>query len=108
MAMFEDILLESGHKIKTKSKYYTVVGLLLNGAVLSAMVLYPLIYPEALPRAMMTMMLTAPPPPAPVHPVRVVSEILNNQLTFTKIPHDIKMVKEDAAPPPTGIGVAGM
>ncbi|HSY02769.1 MAG TPA: energy transducer TonB, partial [Acidobacteriaceae bacterium] len=25
-----------------------------------------------------------------------------------KIPHDIKMVKEDAAPPPSGFGVAGM
>jgi protein TonB len=43
-----------------------------------------------------------------VHPIKVVSEMLNNQLTFTKIPKEIKMVKEDAAPPPTMAGVAGM
>jgi protein TonB len=35
--------------------------------------------------------------------------MINNQLTApTHIPHDIKMVKEDAAPPPSGFGVAGM
>jgi periplasmic protein TonB len=40
--------------------------------------------------------------------VKVVSEMINNQLTApTKIPHDIKIVKEDA-PPSTAIGVAGM
>jgi protein TonB len=116
--MFEDSTFSSGGKIKTKSRYYTVVGLILNGSVLAALILYPLIYPEALPKAMMSMMLTAPAPPpppppppppaAPVH-IKVVSEMLNNQLTApTKIPHDIKMVKEDAAPPPAGFGVAGM
>src|SRR5580704_17948995 len=110
--MFEDSTFSSGGKIKTKSRYYTVVGLILNGSVLAALILYPLIYPEALPKAMMSMMLTAPAPPpppppppppaAPVH-IKVVSEMLNNQLTApTKIPHDIKMVKEDAAPPPAG------
>ncbi|MGC2583507.1 MAG: energy transducer TonB, partial [Acidobacteriaceae bacterium] len=61
MAMFEDILLESGHQIKTKSKYYTIVGLLLNSSVLAALILYPLIYPEALPKAMMATLLVAPP-----------------------------------------------
>ncbi|MGC2583928.1 MAG: TonB family protein, partial [Acidobacteriaceae bacterium] len=33
--------------------------------------------------------------------------MLNNQLTVPKIPHDIKIVKEEAAPPPSA-GVAGM
>jgi hypothetical protein len=59
MAMFEDILLESGHQIKTKSKYYTIVGFALNGSVLAALILYPLIYPEALPKAMMATLLVA-------------------------------------------------
>jgi periplasmic protein TonB len=116
--MFEDSTFSSGGKIKTKSKYFTLVGFLLNGAVLAALILYPLIYPEALPKAMMTTLLVAPPPPlppppppppaAPVH-VKVVSEMINNQLTApTKIPHDIKIVKEDAPPPAAGFGVAGM
>ena len=116
MAMFEDILLESGHQIKTKSKYYTLVGVLLNGSVLAALILYPLIYPEALPKAMMATLLVAPPPPPPppppptVHVEKVVSELLNNQLTApTKIPHEIKMVKEEAAPPSAGVaGMEGM
>jgi protein TonB len=40
----------------------------------------------------------------------VVSEVLNNQLTApTKIPKDIKMVKEEAAPPSAGVaGMEGM
>ena len=61
--MFEDALMESGGKIKTKSKYYVWVGVFLNCSILAAVVLYPLIYPEALPKAMMTTLLVAPPPP---------------------------------------------
>src|SRR6201999_2022724 len=114
--MFEDALMESGGKLKTKSKYYTFVGIILNGSIIAALILIPLIYPEALPKAAMTTLLVAPPPPpppppppAPVHVVKVVSEMLNNQLTApTKIPKEIKMVKEDAAPPPSMGGVAGM
>jgi len=35
--------------------------------------------------------------------------MINNQLTApTKIPHDIKIVKEEAPPPAAGFGVAGM
>ncbi len=30
--MFEDSLIESTGRIKTKSKYYTIVGLILNGS----------------------------------------------------------------------------
>jgi protein TonB len=39
----------------------------------------------------------------------VQSEMMNNQLQApTKIPHDIKIVKEQEAPPSQGFGVAGM
>ncbi len=46
--MFEDALMESGGKIKTKSKYFTWVGIVINGSIIAALVLIPLIYPEAL------------------------------------------------------------
>src|SRR5215467_6943901 len=107
--MFEDALMESGGRIKTKSKYFTIIGFVLNGSILTAMILVPLIYPEALPKAAMATLLVAPPPPppppeVPVHVQKVVSEMLNNQLTApTKIPKEIKMVKEEAAPSAAGV-----
>ncbi len=66
--MFEDALMESGGRIKTKSKYFTIVGFVLNGSILAAMILVPLIYPEALPKAAMATLLVAPPPPPPPPP----------------------------------------
>ena len=109
--MFEDSTFESGGRIKSKSGRWMIVTGAINLSILVVMILIPLIYPEALPRAMMLTQLTVPPPPPPeaVHPVRVQSEMMNNQLTApTRIPHDIKMVAEREAPPVQGFGVAGM
>ena len=111
--MFEDSTFESAGKIKSKSKYWMMVTFILNGSILLLMILIPLIYPEALPKAAMQMALVAPPPPPPppemVHVVHVQSEMMNNQLVApTKIPKDIKQVAEREAPPSTSFGVAGM
>jgi len=82
------------------------------------MILLPLIYPEALPKAMMTTLLVAPPPPPPpppppapevVHVQHVVSEMMNNQLVApTKIPHDIKQVSEKEAPAQSFGAIGGL
>ena len=40
--------------------------------------------------------------------MKIVSEIDQGLHAPTKIPKDIKMIKEDAAPPPPSMGVAGM
>src|SRR5258708_4758264 len=116
--MFEDSLMESGGKIKTKSKYWMFVTLAFNAAILATMILIPLLYPEALPHTALPAMITAPPPPPPhppppppqqiVKPVKMVSEVDQGLHAPTKIPKDIKMLKEDAAPPPMSAGVAGM
>ena len=117
--MFEDSTFESGGNIKSKSGRWMLVTGIINGSILVLLILIPLIYPEALPRAAMLTVLTAPPPPPPppppqpppevVHVVHVQSEMMNNQLTApTKIPHDIKIVAEKEAPPSSGFGVAGM
>ncbi len=109
--MFEDSTFESGGKIKSKSGRWMLLTGLINLGILVTMILIPLIYPEALPKAMMQTLLVAPPPPPPpphhrrpppevVHVVHVQSEMMNNQLTApTRIPHDIKMVAEKEAPP---------
>ena len=110
--MFEDSTFESSGKIKSKSGRWMMFTFITNGAILVAMILYPLIYPEALPKAMMQTLLVAPPPPPPppaeiIKVVHVQSEMMNNQLIApTKIPKDIKQVAEKEAPPSMS-GVAG-
>jgi periplasmic protein TonB len=117
--MFEDSTFESAGRIKTKSKYWAMATTITNGSILVLLILIPLIFPEALPKAAMQTLLVAPPPPPPppppptptteVHVVRVQSEMMNNQLTApTRIPHDIKMVTQREAPPVANFGVAGM
>lgn len=64
--MFEDSTFESTGRIHTRSRRWMVATFVLNGSILLALVLIPLIYPEALPRQMMNILLEAPqPPPAP-------------------------------------------
>ena len=72
--MFEDSLMESGGKLKTKSKYWSIVTLCINGAILAGLIIWPLLHPEALPTQMMATLLVAPPPPPPPprhHPLRL-------------------------------------
>jgi len=80
------------------------------------MILIPLLFTEALPKAMTMTFLAAPPPPPPpppppaaVHVVKQVeTDIVNNQLrTPTKIPKKVEMIKEEEAPPPQMSGVVG-
>jgi periplasmic protein TonB len=117
--MFEDSLIESGGKLKTKRGRTTFFSFILEAIVVGVMVLIPLLFTEALPKAQLMMSLVAPPPPPPPPPppaeVRVVkqvqTDIINNQLrTPTKIPKKVEMIKEEEAPPPmTGVvgGVPG-
>jgi protein TonB len=66
--MFEDSTFESGGRIKSKSGRWMIVTGAINLSILVVMILIPLIYPEALPRAMMLTQLTVPPPPPPPPP----------------------------------------
>src|SRR5580704_5748392 len=107
--MFEDSLLESGGRLKTKRGRTTTFAILLEIALIGFMVLLPLIFTEALPKQQLMTFLVAPPPPppppppaaAPVHVVRQIqTDIVNGALrTPTKIPQKIQMIKEDEAPP---------
>jgi protein TonB len=67
--MFEDSTFESTGRIRTRSRGWMIATFAFNGSILLALVLIPLIYPEALPRQMVSMLLEAPtPPPAPQPP----------------------------------------
>jgi protein TonB len=110
--MFEDSLLESGGRLKTKRGVTTALSMVLQVFLVGLLVLIPLLFTEALPKQQLMTFLVAPPPPPPpppppaAAPVKVVkqiqSDINNGQLrTPTKIPEKVQMIKEEEAPPPT-------
>jgi protein TonB len=115
--MFEDSLVESGGRLKTKRGATTALSFVLQMILLGILVLLPLIFTEALPKQQLMTFLVAPPPPpppppppaaAPVVVKKIQSELDNGQLrTPTAIPKKIEMLKEDEAPPPS-TGVAGV
>jgi protein TonB len=62
--MFEDSTFESNGTIRTRSRGWMLAALTLNSTILIALVLIPLVYPEALPRQAMSIVMEVPPPPA--------------------------------------------
>ena len=116
--MFEDSLIESGGRLRTKRGMTTVVSFALQVMLIGVLVLVPLLFTEALPKTQLMTFLVAPPPPPPppppaAAPVKVVkqiqTDIVNGQLrTPTKIPQKVQMIKEEEAPPPVmSSGVVG-
>lgn len=117
--MFEDSLIESGGKLRTKRGRTSAIAFVIQIGIIVVMILIPLIFTEALPRTQLMTLLVAPPPPPPpppppaAAPVRVVkhieTDIMNGELrTPTKIPKKVEMIKEDEAPPPVvSTGVVG-
>jgi periplasmic protein TonB len=116
--MFEDSLIESGGKLKTRRPATAAFSFSIQAVVIGIMVLIPLLFTEALPRTQLMTFLVAPPPPPPPPPppaaVKVVkqveTDIVNNQLrTPTKIPKKVEIIKEEEAPPSVGVvgGVPG-
>ncbi len=116
--MFEDSLVESGGRLRTRQGRTTTVAFVLEILFIGILVLLPLIFTEALPTKQLMTMLTAPPPPpppppppaaAPVVVKKIQSELDNGQLrTPTAIPKKVQMIKEDEPPPSAGpAGVVG-
>jgi protein TonB len=116
--MFEDSLIESGGRLKTKRGWTSLVSFALEFMIIGVMVLIPLIFTEALPKGTTMFLLVAPPPPPPPPPpaaavVKVVkviqTDIVNGELrTPTKIPKKVEMIKEEEAPPQmAATGVVG-
>ena len=71
--MFEDSTFESTGRIKTRSRRWMLATFALNGSILVALILVPLIYPGALPTHMLPSLIVAPeaPRPDPPQPVHV-------------------------------------
>jgi len=119
--MFSDSLLEFGAQRKRRAMA-TTTSFILNCLALGLILIIPLIFTEALPKAQLLTFLVAPPPPPPPPPPpaveqvqRVVHQIQTDMLstgqlrTPTKIPQKVQMIREDEAPPPMSVtgGVVG-
>ncbi len=107
--MFEEMVISSPNPKKTNKPWTVVVSMIFQVAFLGILILIPLIYTEALPKTMMATMLTAPPPPPPPPPPPAVTQVVHvkpqahlmdaGKLMQPKvIPHDVKIIKEDAEP----------
>jgi periplasmic protein TonB len=110
--MFEDALMESSSTIKTRSKYWSLPALAMNCALLSAMIVWPLLHPEALPKQAMASLLVAPPAPPPAPPPQTLqtearAEVVDNGLHIpSRIPHENRLI--DEAERPSSITLVGI
>src|SRR5277367_129797 len=86
--MFEDSLVESTGRIRTRSKYFAIGSFALQALLLAALALYPFLHPATLPKQALTMLLTAPPvPPSPANlPQRTASAAAHPQTIVIENP----------------------
>jgi len=107
--MFEDSTFESTGRIRTRSRGWMIATTFINGSILLALILIPLIHPEALPRQQMTRLFQAPPPPPPpqqptprppAHAAAGPVIASPDQFTApTRIPPTISIVTDPGPPP---------
>jgi len=114
--MFEDSLVESSGRIRTRSTWYALGSFAIQAIALVALILIPYIYPAALPPHALTSLLVAPPPPlapapaphvAPAHGQALVQPVQIANLTAPSvIPSQIHQGDNASAPTQiiTGIG----
>ena len=114
--MFEEMVVSSPNPKKTNKPWTVIVSMILQASFVAILILIPLIYTEALPKAMMSTLLVAPPPPPPpppppaaiVHVKPQVHLMESGKLVAPKvIPKEVKIIKEDAEPDPGMMGMTG-
>jgi protein TonB len=118
--MFDELVESAAVKKKTNTSWAVTLSVVAQTLVLLILILIPLIYTQALPKAMLSTLLIAPPPPPPpppppqAVPVKVIKPVAR-LLTQGKlmapraIPKDVAVFKEAELPPepPAGTGVMG-
>jgi protein TonB len=117
--MFDNLIECSPAGMKTKTGLTVFISTVFQMLLLGVMVLIPLIYTEALPKAMLSTFLVAPPPPPPPPPpaaapvqkvIRPMAKLMQSGKLQapTAIPKQVTMIKEEDQPPDMGaVGVVG-
>jgi protein TonB len=118
--MFDELVESSAVKKKTNKSWAVTLSVVVQTLILLVLILIPLIYTQALPKAMLSTLLIAPPPPpppppppqaAPVKVIKPVARLLTQGKLMAPraIPKDVAIFKEAELPPepPAGSGVIG-
>jgi len=117
--MFDDLVESSVVRKKTNTGWAVILSTIVQVGVLVVLILIPLIYTQALPKAMMATLLIAPPPPPPPPPppagapkiVKPVARLIQQGKLMQPraIPKQVEVFKEAELPPeaPVAGGVLG-
>jgi len=107
--MFDDLLESTNEKKKTNKGWGFVLSGIVQASILAILILIPLIYTEALPKAMLSTLLIAPPPPPPPPPppaaiktiVKPVARLIQSGKLMQPraIPKEVAVFKEAELPP---------
>src|SRR5215471_2236120 len=107
--MFDDLLESTIVKKKTNKGWSVILSGTVQAVILAILILIPLIYTEALPKAMLSTLLIAPPPPPPPPPppaavktvVKPVARLIQSGKLMQPraIPKEVAVFKEAELPP---------
>jgi len=107
--MFDELLESSSEKKKTNKGWSVILSAIVQTTILGVLILIPLIYTEALPKAMLSTLLIAPPPPPPPPPpptvvktiVKPVARLIQSGKLMQPraIPKEVAVFKEAELPP---------
>jgi protein TonB len=107
--MFDDLLESTNEKKKTNKGWGFILSGIVQAVILAVLILIPLIYTEALPKAMLSTLLVAPPPPPPPPPppavvktiIKPVARLIQSGKLMQPraIPKDVVVFKEAELPP---------
>jgi len=105
--VFNELIESSTEKIRTNTGWSVILSATIQIVGLSVLILIPLIYTQALPKAMLATLLVAPPPPPPPPPPPVKAEIKpaarliqsGKLMQPRAIPKDVAVFKEAELPP---------
>ena len=117
--MFDELLESSPHREKTNKSWTVALSAVIQAVLLGILILVPLIYTEALPKAFLSTILVAPPPPPPPPPPpaaapvvvrKPVARLMEQGVLHapTVIPKQVTIIKEEELPPDvSAVGVTG-
>ena len=106
--MFDDLLESTVEKKKTNKGWSVILSGMVQALILGILILIPLIYTEALPKAMLSTLLIAPPPPPPPPPPAPIKTIIKPVARLIQsgklmqpraIPKEVAVFKEAELPP---------